>query len=64
MTRGTRETRCNPDHVHRVHRAAERYFGHDSLLPGQQEAMCALLEGRDPEPAETEPVGCSVKWKT
>jgi len=22
-----------------------------------------VLEGRDPEPAETEPVGCSVKWK-
>jgi peroxiredoxin len=26
-------------------------------------ALDALLEGRDPEPAETEPVGCSVKWK-
>jgi peroxiredoxin len=26
-------------------------------------ALEAVLEGRDPEPAETEPVGCSVKWK-
>ena len=25
-------------------------------------ALDALLEGRDPEPAETDPVGCSVKW--
>ena len=26
-------------------------------------ALDALLEGRDPEPAETDPLGCSVKWK-
>ena len=26
-------------------------------------ALDALLEGREPSPAETEPVGCSVKWK-
>jgi peroxiredoxin len=26
-------------------------------------ALDALLEGRDPDPVETEPVGCSVKWK-
>jgi hypothetical protein len=26
-------------------------------------ALDAVLEGRDPEPAETEPVGCSIKWK-
>ena len=26
-------------------------------------ALDALLEGRDPDPAETDPVGCSVKWK-
>jgi peroxiredoxin len=26
-------------------------------------ALDALLEGRDPSPAETKPVGCSVKWK-
>jgi peroxiredoxin len=26
-------------------------------------ALDAVLEGRDPEPAETDPIGCSVKWK-
>ena len=26
-------------------------------------ALDAVLAGRDPEPAETEPVGCSIKWK-
>jgi peroxiredoxin len=26
-------------------------------------ALDAVLEGRAPEPAETEPVGCSIKWK-
>lgn len=26
-------------------------------------ALEAVLEGRDPDPAETEPVGCSIKWK-
>ena len=26
-------------------------------------ALDAVLEGREPEPAETDPVGCSVKWK-
>jgi len=25
-------------------------------------ALDAVLDGRDPEPAETAPVGCSVKW--
>ena len=25
-------------------------------------ALDAVLSGRDPEPAETDPVGCSVKW--
>ncbi len=28
-----------------------------------RDALDAVLEGRDPEPAETKPVGCSVKWK-
>jgi peroxiredoxin len=28
-----------------------------------REALDAVLEGRDPEPVETKPVGCSVKWK-
>jgi hypothetical protein len=27
-------------------------------------ALDALLGGGDPSPAETEPVGCSVKWKS
>jgi len=36
--------------------------------PGQgaawlRTAIDALLDGRPPEPAETEPVGCSVKWR-
>ena len=26
-------------------------------------ALDAILSGSDPEPAETEPVGCSIKWK-
>ncbi|HEY2631077.1 MAG TPA: thioredoxin family protein [Solirubrobacteraceae bacterium] len=26
-------------------------------------ALDAVLEGRDPEPAETTPVGCSIKWR-
>jgi peroxiredoxin len=26
-------------------------------------ALDAVLEGRAPDPAETEPVGCSIKWK-
>ena len=29
-----------------------------------REALDATLEGREPETAETEPVGCSVKWKS
>ena len=36
--------------------------------PGQnakwlRDALDALLDGREPEPAETQPVGCSIKWK-
>ena len=27
-------------------------------------ALDAVLDGRRPDPAETKPVGCSVKWKT
>jgi peroxiredoxin len=26
-------------------------------------ALDALLAGRDPDPAETRPIGCSIKWK-
>jgi peroxiredoxin len=36
--------------------------------PGQdarylRDALDAVLAGREPEPAETTPVGCSIKWK-
>ena len=36
------------------------------LLPARRplrEALDAVLEGRSPERAETEPIGCSIKWK-
>lgn len=26
-------------------------------------ALDAIIEGRDPEPAETQPVGCGIKWR-
>jgi ATP-dependent DNA helicase RecQ len=35
------------DTASRIHRTVERFFGHTSLLPGQEEAMRALLGGRD-----------------
>jgi peroxiredoxin len=28
-----------------------------------RDALDAVLEGREPEPAETPPVGCTIKWK-
>lgn len=28
-----------------------------------RDALNAVLDGRDPDPAETTPVGCSIKWK-
>lgn len=28
-----------------------------------RQALEAVLDGGDPDPAETEPVGCSIKWK-
>jgi len=28
-----------------------------------RDALDAVLAGRDPQPAETTPVGCSIKWK-
>jgi Redoxin len=28
-----------------------------------RDALDAVLAGREPEPAETEPVGCTIKWK-
>ena len=40
----------------------------DHQDPGQgaawlRSALDAVLEGRDPDPADTDAVGCSVKWK-
>lgn len=32
---------------HRAQEAAERHFGHDTLLPGQEETIRALLDGHD-----------------
>jgi peroxiredoxin len=29
-----------------------------------RDALDAVLAGRQPEPAETQPVGCSIKWKS
>ena len=29
-----------------------------------REALDTLLAGRDPDPAETNPIGCSIKWKS
>lgn len=28
-----------------------------------RDALDALLDGRDPDPAQTPPVGCSIKWR-
>jgi peroxiredoxin len=28
-----------------------------------RQALDAVLEGRDPDPAETRPVGCTIKWR-
>jgi peroxiredoxin len=28
-----------------------------------RDALDAVLDGRDPDPAETTPVGCSIKWR-
>jgi hypothetical protein len=27
-----------------------------------RDALDAILDGRDPDPAQTQPVGCSIKW--
>jgi len=29
-----------------------------------RDALDAVLDGRDPDPAETPPIGCSIKWRT
>jgi peroxiredoxin len=38
---------------------------HDPALRAAflRSALDAILDGRDPDPAETRPVGCSVKWR-
>jgi peroxiredoxin len=28
-----------------------------------RDALDAVLDGRDPDPAQTQPVGCSIKWR-
>lgn len=44
----TQPPKSRPRHNgHRARRAAEEVFGHASLLPGQEEAMRALLDGHD-----------------
>ncbi|GAA5123097.1 RecQ family ATP-dependent DNA helicase [Alloalcanivorax gelatiniphagus] len=35
------------EHATRVHEVVEEHFGHDSLLPGQEDAIVALLQGHD-----------------
>src|SRR5512144_1767343 len=42
-----RRTKRPPSNGHRAREAAERYFGHRHLLPGQEETMQALLDGHD-----------------
>jgi peroxiredoxin len=29
-----------------------------------RDALDAVLDGRDPDPAQTPPIGCSIKWKS
>ena len=43
-----------PDHDHR---------DPDGRAAWLRAALDALLAGRDPEPPETQPVGCTIKWK-
>jgi peroxiredoxin len=40
------------------------YEGPQQRAAWLREALDALIAGRDPERQETEPVGCSVKWKS
>ena len=51
---GTVRYRGAPDGDHRDRSAAAAWL---------REAVDAVLEGREPDLAETEPVGCSVKWR-
>jgi peroxiredoxin len=44
--------------------APDADYGDPSLAAAWlRQALDAVLEGREPKPAETQPVGCSIKWK-
>jgi hypothetical protein len=45
--------------------APDADHGDESLRAGWlREALDAVLEGREPDRPRTEPVGCSIKWRT
>jgi protein-disulfide isomerase len=45
--------------------APDADYGDPSLDAGWlRQALDAVLDGASPDPAETEPVGCSVKWRS
>ena len=53
----------DPDGVLRYRGAPDRDYEDPSAgAEWLRGALDAVLEGSSPEPAETEPVGCSVKW--
>ena len=44
--------------------APDADYGDESLRASWlRDALDAVLAGRPPDPAETEPVGCSIKWR-
>jgi hypothetical protein len=54
----------DPDGVLRYRGAPDSDYGDPSQRGAWlRAAVDAVLDDRDPEPAETEPVGCSIKWK-
>ena len=54
----------DPDRVLRYRGALDADHGDPSLdAAWARAALDAVLDGRDPDMAETEPVGCSVKWR-
>lgn len=40
------------------------YADSESAEPWLRDALDAVLDGSSPEPAETPPVGCTVKWRS
>ena len=57
----------DPDPGSPAGRIADRHLVADYDDPAEaaawlRGALDAVLDGRTPDPAETEPVGCSVKW--